>query len=144
MIKGMKWHLESNPTSASDAWRAQAKPCVHQDPEAPQRLSQICFWVFECLLYRHRSAVACCRDRGSGWSRPGRHNMWHNTSWKKLHYPHHEATKQTSHKLEKIYTKEVQHCYKSSRTHNRFPNLIIQQRDWETPKNLTLEASGIW
>ena len=32
----------------------------------------------------------------------------------------------------------------SSRTHNRFPNLGIQQRYWEPPENLTLEASGIW
>ena len=32
----------------------------------------------------------------------------------------------------------------SSRTHNRFPNLVIQQRDWEHPGNLTLEGRGIW
>ena len=45
------------------------KPCVHQDLEAPQRWSQI---VFECLLQRRGAAVACCRGRGSGCSRPGR------------------------------------------------------------------------
>ena len=28
----------------------------------PQRLSQTCLWVFECLLQRHRPAVACCGD----------------------------------------------------------------------------------
>ena len=38
-------------------------------------------WVrpaFECwvLLWRHRLAVACHRDRGSGCSIPGRHGMW--------------------------------------------------------------------
>ena len=54
-----------------DAWRTQTKPWVHQDPEAPQRLSQTCLWVFECLLWRHASAVACRGDRGSGCSRPG-------------------------------------------------------------------------
>ena len=45
-----------------------SNPCVHQ--EIPQRLSQTCLWVSECLLWRHRSAVACQRGRGSGCSRP--------------------------------------------------------------------------
>ena len=47
------------------------KLCTHQDPETPQRLSQT---VFECLLGRDRSAVACHRGWGSGCSRPG-HNI---------------------------------------------------------------------
>ena len=29
-----------------DAQRAQTKPCVHQDPETPKRLSQTCLSVF--------------------------------------------------------------------------------------------------
>ena len=37
-------------------------PCVHQDPETPQRLRQNC----ECLLRRYRSAVDCRRGRGLG------------------------------------------------------------------------------
>ena len=45
MVGGVKSHLESNPIPARDAWRAQTKPCAHQDPEAPQRLSQTCIWV---------------------------------------------------------------------------------------------------
>ena len=63
-----KMALESNPIPARDAQRAQKKPCVHQDPETPQSLSQP---MFECLLQRYRSAVDCCRDRGSEYSRPG-------------------------------------------------------------------------
>ena len=47
------------------------KPCAHQDPETPQRLSQTCLWVLGCLLQRYRSAVACGRGRGSGCRRPG-------------------------------------------------------------------------
>ena len=27
--------LESNPIPTRDTWRAQTKPCVHQDPETP-------------------------------------------------------------------------------------------------------------
>ena len=32
--------LESKPIPSRDAWRAQTKPCVHE--ETPQRLSQTC------------------------------------------------------------------------------------------------------
>ena len=46
-----------------------AKPCAHQ--ESSQGLSQTCLWVFEHLLWRYRSAMACCRGRDSGCSRPG-------------------------------------------------------------------------
>ena len=31
----------------------------------------------KCLLWKHRSAVACCRDRGSGCSRLGSHSITH-------------------------------------------------------------------
>ena len=43
------------------------KPCVHQDPENPQRLRQNC----EHLLWRYGSAVDCRRSRGSGFSSLG-------------------------------------------------------------------------
>ena len=78
-VRGAKLHLESNPISTRDAWRAQTKPCVHQEPETPLRLSQTCLWVFE----RHRSAVACFRDRGSGCSRPWSCSVWHKPSWRR-------------------------------------------------------------
>ena len=45
MAGGAKSHLESKPIPARDAWRAQTKPCVHQDPETPQRLSRPCVRV---------------------------------------------------------------------------------------------------
>ena len=47
-----------------------------------KRLSQTCLWVSD-LLWRHRSVMACHRDRGSGSSRPGRHYIWHKSSWRK-------------------------------------------------------------
>ena len=46
MVGGTKSHLESNPIPARDVWRAQTKPCVFQDPETPQRLSQTYVWLF--------------------------------------------------------------------------------------------------
>ena len=50
----------------TDSWRAQTKPCAQQDPETHRDWVRT---VFECLLWRCRSAVACCR--GSGCSKPG-------------------------------------------------------------------------
>ena len=34
-VGGVKSHLESNPIPARNAWRAQTKLYVHQDPEVP-------------------------------------------------------------------------------------------------------------
>ena len=48
-----------------------------------KRLSQTCLWVSERLLWRHGSAVACHRERDSGYSRPGRCSMWHKSSWRR-------------------------------------------------------------
>ena len=64
MVGGAKSHLESNSIPARDARRAQTKPYAHQ--EIAQRLSQTFLSVFECLLWRYRSEVACHRG-----SRPG-------------------------------------------------------------------------
>ena len=82
-VGGAKSRLESNPIPARNAQRAQTKPCAHQDPEAPQRLSQTCLWVFECLLWRLGSTVTCHRDRGSGCSRPWLPSLWHKPFWKR-------------------------------------------------------------
>ena len=42
MVGGAKLPLELNPIPAKNVRRAQTKPCVHQDPETAQKLSQIC------------------------------------------------------------------------------------------------------
>ena len=52
-------------------------------PRDPTRLSQTCLWVFECLLWRHMSAVTCHGDRGSGCSRSRKKSVWHKSSWKR-------------------------------------------------------------
>ena len=61
MVGGAKSCLELNPIPARDAWRAQTKTSVHQDPETPL-LSQ----TYLSLLWRYGSAVASYRDRGLG------------------------------------------------------------------------------
>ena len=43
-VKGAKSHLESNPILTRHT-EGSNKPCAHQDPETPQRLSQNCVWV---------------------------------------------------------------------------------------------------
>ena len=43
-----------------------------------------------------------------------------------------------------VIPKKFSHYCGCSRPHIRFPNLGIQQRDWKSPGNLTLEVSGIW
>ena len=58
MVGGAKSCLESNPIPARDTWRAKTKPCVHQDPETTQRLSQTCVSV-------------SCRGMGEQWSAAG-------------------------------------------------------------------------
>ena len=83
MVGGVKSHLESNSIPIRDAWRAQTKPCAHQNQETPQKLSQACVWVFEYLLQRYGSAVACHRGSGSQCSRPGSHSVWHKPSWRR-------------------------------------------------------------
>ena len=69
MVEGAKSRLESNPITTREAQRAQTKSCTHQ--ESPKGWSQTCLWVFEHLLWRYRSAMACCRGRDSRCSRPG-------------------------------------------------------------------------
>ena len=39
--------------------------------------------MFECLLQKHGSAVACHGDRGSGYSGPGTCTMWHKAFWRR-------------------------------------------------------------
>ena len=43
--------------------KGQTKPCAHH--EAPQRLSQTCLWVFECLLQRDTGSAVTCLGIGT-------------------------------------------------------------------------------
>ena len=77
MVGEAKSSLESNAIPVRDAQRAQTDPCVYQDPETPQRLNQTCRWVFECLLWRYGSAVACHRGGALGTADLGHtHVSW--------------------------------------------------------------------
>lgn len=54
------------------------------------------------------------------------------------------STRWVTHRLRTITTKEFFHCREGSEPHIRLPSLGIWQRDWESPGNLTLKASGIY
>ena len=57
--------------------------CAHACVCVCVRVSQTCLWVFECLLQRHGSGVACCGDRVPGCSRPASHSLWHKPCWRR-------------------------------------------------------------
>ena len=59
--------LETNPIPSRDAQKNQTKlVCIRTQRTHRDWLRA----VVECLLWRHSSAVGCCRDRDSGYSRP--------------------------------------------------------------------------
>ena len=64
IVGGAKSHLDTNYIPTTDAQSVQTKPCAHK--ETPQTLSQTCLCVFEYLLRRYGSEVACCGGRASG------------------------------------------------------------------------------
>ena len=71
------WLQTSAGLGNRDSWRAQTKPCVHQDPgesstDPTRDLSQACQWVFGSLWRRRGPAAACCSVRGTACSGPGR------------------------------------------------------------------------
>jgi len=79
----------------------------------PTETDQTCFWVFECLLRGHRSAVACHTNRGSGCSRPGSCSVWHKPSWRlslappQSHRAHDPQTAQKLYKRNSCTVKKV-------------------------------------
>ena len=72
MVGGVKQHLETNPIPARDAQRVQTKPCVHQDPHTPQRLTRP---VFESPG-RSQQWPAAGALGAATWS----HSLWHKPS----------------------------------------------------------------
>ena len=88
----------------------------------------------ECLLQRHRSAVACQGTEALAAADLG------GTACESRH----RGTEQSAHRLEVIIPRKSSHCCKSSSSHNRFPNLGIWQRNWAPPGNLTLKVRRIW
>ena len=125
MVGGAKSHLETYCIPTRDDQKAQTKLCAHKDTETLLRLSQTCLWVFECLLWRYRSAVVCCKDSSKYQGQlPGSQSMWHKPSWWRSPLTHLQShwtdDPQTA---EQLYQRNSHIVKKSSRTHNRFLNL---------------------
>ena len=113
----------------------------------------------DCYIQFSSRPLSACASSGDCWALtgksgtvcsfflgPGMHKV--------LFMPHHRATRHLSPTIQPprrqstdwrtIIPKQFSYCCKSSRTHNRFPNLGIQQSDWEPPGNLTLKTNKIW
>ena len=82
MVGGVKSRLEPNPITARDAWRAQTKPCVYQDPETPQETGVP---GFECLS-------VSCRSTGQQWPASGTGALTAADLGGVVCEPHHRAT----------------------------------------------------
>ena len=133
MVRRAKSCLESNPTPTRNAWRAQTKLYCTRTQRSHRD------WVrptFECLS-------VSCGGTGLQWPASGTGAL----AAEDLGH----AVLPTMGPLSRwpticrtIIPRKFSHCWESCRTHNRFPNLGIWQRDWEPPGNLTSKASGIW
>ena len=92
--------------------------------------------AFECL-----SPAEAWVSSGLPWGQ----GLWLQQTWEAqcvsptIEVPGKQATNWRT-----IISKKFSHYCERSRAHNRFPNLGIQQRDRESPGNLTLKVSGIW
>ena len=73
MVGGAKSHLESNTIPARDTWRDQTKPCVHQDPDTPQRLSHNCV---ECLPVKVQVSSGLPQGQGLWVQETWSHSLW--------------------------------------------------------------------
>ena len=147
MAGGTQSHLKSNTSYPPEMLGGYKQNLVHtrtreRSSDPNKRLSQTCLWLFQSL--RHASAVACHGDRGSDSSSPGRREVWPKSSWRtsplvpiNIEPPGRRCTN-----CRISIPKEFSHCCKSSRSHNRLPNLGIL--DWESPGNLTLTVSRTW
>ena len=122
-----RWSEGSNKTLCAPRFPTET------EPDLP-----LSVWV---SAGRHGSATACYRGRNSESSSLA---CGISPFVGGCQESHQRAAKQMTHTLENNYTKQILALVKSSKTHNRFPNLWIWQSDWEPPGNLTLEASGIW
>ena len=101
MVRGVKQCLESNPIPARNAWKAQTKPCVLQDPETTQETDpDLPFSGMGQQWPAAGTGALAATDQGG---------MVYNISplGGGCHQPHHRATEQMTHKLENNYTKDV-------------------------------------
>ena len=77
-----EFQYNNNVLHSPETFEGSNKTLCGQGP--PQwlhkRLCPIWLWVFQCLLWRHGSAMACHGYRSSGCSRPGRHGVWNKSS----------------------------------------------------------------
>ena len=127
-----------------DAWRAQTKPVCTRTQRPHRDWSRS---AFECLsISCHGSCqqwpatgTGTLAAAGLGGPACGVSSLGEGASSPTIVLPSRRPINcRTS------IPKKFSHSYEIFRTHNRFTNLGILQRDWEHPGNLTPEANGMW
>ena len=134
--------LESKPIPTRDAQRTQTKPCVLQDPGTLQE-TEPHLPLSECFLQSHRPVGAAMGMRALAATDLGGTACGINPLGGFISRTIDSPSRRPSN-WRTIILKKFSHCCKCSRAHKTFPNLGIQQRDWEPSGNLTLKTSGIW
>ena len=126
--------------------RGLQQTLVLTSTQRPHRDGARCaFECFECLLRRHKPAVACCGERGSGCSRPGRCGVWHKPSWRRSSLAQPQSRQaEDPWSREQLYQRSSRTAAKALGPTTDFPTWEIWQRDWKSPGNLTLKDSGVW
>ena len=80
---------------------------VHSVAPGPSNCTETEPDICLCLLRRYRSLVACCRGRDSGWTYLSYTACGISALGGGCYESYRRATKQTSHKLQKNYIKEI-------------------------------------
>ena len=101
--------------------------------------------VFEYLLRRYRSTVACHRSRGSERSEPESYSLWLKPFWMRLPLTRQQSC-QAHNPLttEQLYQRNSHNVEKVLGPTTDFPTWGSGKGTENPPENLTLEASGIW
>ena len=116
------------------------------EPQSAPVLFLLAVWSFSIFGCKECNHLTQCRP--SGGIRVQRHLMQQSTACGKLvsslvgghHQTHYSIAKWWPKDWRTIIPKKFPHCWESSRTHNRFPNLRIKRRGWE-PRGIWLWSS---
>ena len=109
------------------------------DPNKRQNLTCLC--VFEGFLRIHESPVICQSDSLSSSGSPGGKARGISSVGGSHDRSRYRVACRQSTNWRTIIPKKLLHCCESSRPHHRLAHLGIQQREWESLRNLTLNVS---
>ena len=102
------------------------------------KITTSCWTVFDRRIWNQpRKYIPCPRTK----NKPQRDGKRGTITIKSNAIP---ATNSWHTKWRTMVPKKFSHCCEDSEPHVTLPSLGTQQRDWESPGNLTLKHSGMW